>query len=111
MEKAAPDMSVLQNAMGVTLFCASFISIGIYSSVFSYQSLVREKARGNIQALLATPVSPREMWMGKSLAVFIPGLIFTVVMDYCGISRFEYNLLYQVIPDLFSLPGCLLSNL
>jgi ABC-type Na+ efflux pump permease subunit len=80
MAKAAPDMSVLENAMGVTLFCASFISIGIYSSVFSYQSLVREKARGNIQALLATPVSPQEMWLGKSLAVFIPGLIFTVAM-------------------------------
>jgi ABC-2 type transport system permease protein len=80
MEKASPDMSVLENAMGITLFCASFISIGIYSSVFSYQSLVREKARGNIQALLATPVSPQEMWLGKSLAVFIPGLIFTVIM-------------------------------
>jgi ABC-type Na+ efflux pump permease subunit len=80
MEKAAPDMSVLENAMGITLFCASFISIGIYTSVFSYQSLVREKARGNIQALLATPISPREMWLGKSLGVFLPGLIFTVVM-------------------------------
>ncbi len=80
MEKAAPDMPVLQNAMGVTLFCSSFISIGIYTSVFSYQSLVREKSRGNIQALLATPVSPRELWLGKSLGVFFPGLIFTVIM-------------------------------
>ena len=80
MEKAAPDMSVLKNAMGVTLFCASFISVGIYTSVFSYQSLVREKAGGNIQALLATPVSPRELWLGKSLAVFLPGLIFTIIL-------------------------------
>jgi ABC-type Na+ efflux pump permease subunit len=80
MEKEVPDISVLENALGITLFCASFISIGVYTSVFSYQSLVREKARGNIQALLATPVSPREMWLGKSLAVFIPGLIFTIIM-------------------------------
>lgn len=80
MANAEPDISVLENAMGITLFCASFISIGVYTSVFSYQSLVREKARGNIQALLATPVSPQEMWLGKSLGVFLPGLIFTVIM-------------------------------
>ncbi|MDD4923226.1 MAG: ABC transporter permease subunit [Dehalococcoidales bacterium] len=80
MEKAVPDMSVLENAIGLTLFCASFISIGIYASVFSYQSLVREKAGGNIQALLATPISTKEMWLGKSLAVFLPGLIFNFIM-------------------------------
>jgi ABC-2 type transport system permease protein len=92
MEKANPDMSVLENAMGITLFCASFLTIGIYSSVFSYQSLVREKARGNIQALLATPVSPQEMWLGKSLAVFIPGLIFTVILTIAAFLTL--NLIY-----------------
>ncbi len=92
MEKTAPDMSVVQNAMGVTLFCASFISIGIYTSVFSYQSLVREKARGNIQALLATPVSPHEMWLGKSLAVFLPGLVFTIILTIAAFL--VLNLIY-----------------
>lgn len=92
MEKAAPDISVLKNAMGVTMFCASFISIGVYTSVFSYQSLVREKARGNIQALLATPVSPQELWLGKSLAVFLPGLIFTIILTLAAFL--VLNLIY-----------------
>ena len=91
-EKAAPDMSVLKNAMGLTLFCASFLTIGIYTSVFSYQSLVREKARGNIQSLLATPVSPRELWLGKSLAVFLPGLVFTIVLTIAVF--FILNIIY-----------------
>ena len=92
MEKTVPDMSVLENAMGIILFCASFISIGIYSSVFSYQSLVREKAGGNIQALLATPISTKGMWLGKSLAVFLPGLIFTVIMSI--VAFIVLNLIY-----------------
>jgi ABC-2 type transport system permease protein len=91
-EKAAPDLSVLQNVMGLTLFCASFITIGIYTSVFSYQSLVREKARGNIQALLATPVSPQELWLGKSLAVFLPGLVFTIIFTLAAFL--VLNLIY-----------------
>ncbi|NLE09473.1 MAG: hypothetical protein GX631_09505, partial [Dehalococcoidales bacterium] len=48
--------------------------------VFTYQSLVREKARGNIQALLATSVRPVELLVGKVLAVFVPGFVFTVIM-------------------------------
>jgi ABC-2 type transport system permease protein len=91
-EKAAPDMSVLKNAMGLSMFCASFTSIGIYTSIFSYQSLVREKARGNIQALLATPVSPQELWLGKSLAVFLPGLVLTIILTIAAFL--VLNLIY-----------------
>ena len=51
-----------------------------------------EKAGGNIQALLATPISTKGMWLGKSLAVFLPGLIFTVIMSI--VAFIVLNLIY-----------------
>ncbi len=92
MEKAVPDRAVLENAVGGMLFFASFITIGIYSSVFTYGSLVKEKSRGNIQALLTTSVRPGELLTGKSLAIFIPGFFFAIVMVVA--SFFIINLMY-----------------
>jgi len=75
-----PDRSALKNYLGLILFITSFISIGIYASVFAFQSMTREKSRGNIQSLLATPLAPGDIWLGKSLAVFLPGLVFSVLI-------------------------------
>lgn len=74
------------------------------------QSLAREKARCNIQALLATPLAPRDIWLGKSVGVFVPGLAFAVVMTTAALVAL--NLIYFVpkIGFLISL-GMLVSNL
>jgi ABC-type transport system involved in multi-copper enzyme maturation permease subunit len=87
---AAPSRSVLENFLGLILFITSFISIGIYASVFAFQSMTREKARGNIQALLATPINPDNIWLGKSLGVFLPGLAFAVVMTLAALLAINY---------------------
>lgn len=87
---AAPDRSILENYLGLILFTTSFISIGIYASVFAFQSMTREKARGNIQALLATPLNPGNIWLGKSLGVFLPGLVFAVVMTLAVFLAINY---------------------
>ena len=92
MDKPVPDIAALENALGLILFSASFFTIGIYCGVFSFQPLTREKARGNIQALLATPLKPADVWLGKSLGVFLPGLAFTVIMTIA--AYFITNLVY-----------------
>jgi ABC-type Na+ efflux pump permease subunit len=74
-----PDRAVLENFLGLILFTTSFFALGIYASVFSAQTLIREKARGNIQALLATPVKVSEICLGKTLGVWIPALLLGIV--------------------------------
>jgi ABC-2 type transport system permease protein len=110
MAKTLPDRSVLENYFGLILFCTSFITIGIYASVFAFQSLMREKARGNIQAMLATPVNPGDIWIGKSLGVFLPGLVFAVVMTLVVFLAITY---IYFIPDIGFIvtPWILISNL
>lgn len=80
IESPSPDQAVLENYLGLALYATSFISVGIFASVFAFQSMLREKSRGNIQALLATPLEPGHIWLGKSLGVFLPGLVFAVIM-------------------------------
>jgi ABC-2 type transport system permease protein len=46
---------------------------------FSNLTIIKEKANGNVESLLATPLSPREIWIGKSLAIFLPGFAISVV--------------------------------
>ena len=107
---AIPDRSALENYFGLILFTTCFISIGIFASVNAFQSLTREKSRGNIQALLATPLAPHDIWLGKSLAVFLPGFILAVVMT---IAIFLVLNFIYFIPKIgfFLTPWMLISNL
>lgn len=110
MQTPVPDLRALENFLGLVLFTTSFISIAIFASVNAFHSLTRDKSKGNIQALLATPLSPGEIWLGRSLAVFIPGLLFAFVLTTA--TYLVLNFIYFV-PNtgfLFS-PWALVSSL
>ena len=44
-------------------------------SVFSNYAIIIDKAKRNIESLMATPVSVKQIWLGKSLAVTMPSVI------------------------------------
>ncbi len=46
---------------------------------FASLTIIKEKADGNVESLLATPLSPKEIWIGKSMAIFLPGFAISVV--------------------------------
>ncbi len=59
-----------------------FISFSIFITfIWAFASLpvIKEKVNGNIESLLATPLSPVQIWMGKSLAIFLPAFIFSTI--------------------------------
>lgn len=47
----------------------------IICTIFANYSVVLDKAKRNIESLMATPVSIRQIWMGKSLAVTLPSVV------------------------------------
>lgn len=68
--------------LGLLGYCTAFIVTGIsYSTLFS-TPLMREKTRGNIESLLATPSSANMIWISKSIALFIPGFIMGIVFSF-----------------------------
>ena len=110
IHRDVPDVTALRSYLGLILFITSFCSVGIYSSVFAGQSLIREKTRGNIQALLATPVSPLQTCIGKTLGTFIPGYLFTVVLTI--IIYILINVAYFVpVTGFLGNPWMFISNL
>jgi ABC-type Na+ efflux pump permease subunit len=66
-----------------------FISLVLYflpfavllSFIWSSASLpvTKEKVNGNIESLMATPLSPKDLWLGKSLAIFLPAYLISIV--------------------------------
>ena len=49
-------------------------------SIFANYSVVVDKAKRNIESLMAAPVSINQIWMGKSLAVMLPSIVVGIVI-------------------------------
>jgi len=80
MESASPDRNVLEGYLGIMLYASSLISIGVALNSLVFQTMVREKTRGNLAALMATPLKISDIWLGKTLALFVPGLILAIIL-------------------------------
>lgn len=55
--------------------------IVLFSCIVTWASdpIAKEKAKGPIESLLATPLTARGVWLGKSLAIFLPAYIIGFV--------------------------------
>ena len=80
IKAAVPDIKLLEEYLGLTLYASSLISIGVTLNSTLFQTMVKEKTRGNITALLATPLKATDVWVGKSLSIFLPGMVFSILM-------------------------------
>jgi ABC-2 type transport system permease protein len=64
--------------IALVLYFLPFIIL--LSFIWSSASLpvTKEKVNGNIESLMATPLSPRDLWLGKSLAIYLPAYIISI---------------------------------
>jgi ABC-type transport system involved in multi-copper enzyme maturation permease subunit len=70
---------VLELILGAIVYLLTLFVLMLFMMIYTTEPITREKANGNIESLLATPLSPRAIWMGKSLAAFLPGFILAVI--------------------------------
>ncbi|MDD5604343.1 MAG: hypothetical protein WC231_01085 [Dehalococcoidales bacterium] len=94
MKAEIPDRHMLETFLCVVVYGSSLIGIGVNMNVFAFQTMTKEKTRGNIACLLATPLKVSHIWIGKSLAVFLPGLVLGEVLGL--ISLLAVNYIYFV---------------
>ncbi|MBN1189076.1 MAG: hypothetical protein JXA46_04925 [Dehalococcoidales bacterium] len=94
MESPSPDRGQLEIALSLLMAVNCLIGLGVNLNSFAFQIITREKSRGVIQSLLATPLGEKSIWAGKSLAIYLPGLI--VGMLFALISLFAINYIYFV---------------
>jgi len=92
MKSADPDRSALEGYLNLILYSSSLISIGATLNALVFQTMVREKTRGNLAALLATPLQVSEIWLGKSLVLILPGMVLGVLL--AALDLIIINIIY-----------------
>lgn len=102
MDKALPDRSELELYLGLIMYTTCFISLGVNLNAFAFQSMTREKSRGNIESLLATPLEVKNVWIAKSLAIFVPGLILGEILAFIVMIIVNYIYFIPSIGFLFN---------
>jgi len=90
MQSASPDRSTLASDLSLIMCVTCLLGLGIYLNGSAFQTMTREKSRGNIETLLAAPLKPREIWIAKSLAVFLPGLVLGEVLTLLVLIAVNY---------------------
>ena len=102
VDKELPDISKLELYLGIIMYSTCFISVGVNLNSFAFQSMTREKTRGNIESLLATPLKVKDIWIAKSLALFIPGLVLGEILTLIVLIAVNYIYFVPRIGFLFT---------
>ncbi|HSW58899.1 MAG TPA: hypothetical protein VLH15_10875, partial [Dehalococcoidales bacterium] len=76
-EETARPLLVL--IISLVAYFLPFLIIMAFTWGFASLPVIKEKINGNIECLLATPISPGAIWMGKCLAIFLPGFAIAVI--------------------------------
>jgi ABC-type transport system involved in multi-copper enzyme maturation permease subunit len=101
--------------IGTMLYFATFMPYLVMLWVFAGATLTREKASGHLEVLLATPLSPRSLWLAKTATMVLPGValsLFSYILVAAGLGLVSRALPY---PAAFAIPaamalGCDLGN-
>ena len=75
--------------------------------LFTGVSIVRERERGNMELLIATPVSSAELMIGKVLPYVVIGLVQTTLVLLLGLWLFQVPVRGSVF-DVYSASGLLI---
>jgi ABC-type Na+ efflux pump permease subunit len=60
-------------------------------TIFATYAVIVEKAKRNIESLMAAPVSLNQIWMGKALAVTLPSAALGLVVSANYVCRYEHH--------------------
>jgi ABC-2 type transport system permease protein len=94
----------------------SFVNIATYTLpltlammiciFFTNTSIVMDKAKRTLESLLATPLSLRQVWLGKSLAVALPSLLISLPVSCIAIIVLNVVVIEPKV-NTFIIPGAL----
>jgi ABC-type Na+ efflux pump permease subunit len=96
MRAERPDHSKLELYLSLIMYATCIIGVGVNLSSYAFQSLVREKSRGVIASLLATPLRAGDIWVSKSLGVFLPGLVLGEILALIVMIAVNF---YYFVPE------------
>ena len=101
---------MLELILGLIAYFLPLTVLMAFIWTFSSLPVVKEKVNGNIASLMATTLTPREIWWGKSLAIFIPGYVISIISTMIVLLAVNLSVIVPATGDfLLPLPLLLLS--
>lgn len=102
-------------SVGMMLYFATLMPFLVLLWVFSGAILTKEKASGHLEALLATPLSPRTLWLAKSMTMVLPALAIAALSSALILTASAVAARAQPVATAFSIPApnlvaCLVGN-
>lgn len=79
LPEAAPALDLIS---GLVAYFLPFMILMAFIWAFASLQITNEKVNGNIECLLATPISPRTLWLGKCLAIFVPSYVISMIATF-----------------------------
>ncbi|MBM4432900.1 MAG: hypothetical protein FJ025_02760 [Chloroflexi bacterium] len=70
-----------QSFLDSAIYILPLVLTMLICGVFSAYSIIMDKSKRTLESLLATPVSLRQIWLGKSLAVTLPSVIIAILVS------------------------------
>jgi len=107
---------ILELILGLVAYFIPLIVLISFIWAFASLPVIKEKINGNIENLLATPLSPREIWIAKCLAIFVPGYLISLVAAVLIILVVNFVVIIPaagsgVMPSAVLLTGLLINPL
>jgi ABC-2 type transport system permease protein len=94
---------LLELFIGLVLYFLPLLVLLSFIWAFASLPLTREKVNGNIEALMATPLAPRDLWLGKALAIFLPAYLISLAASLIVVIAINLSTLLPVA-GVFVLP-------
>jgi ABC-2 type transport system permease protein len=96
--------AAIQPLIGTTAFMLSLMLMMLFCMFINAYTLTIEKVKRSIESLLCTPLSLKQIWLGKSLAVFLPSVVLGLVFTFGGIAGINQ---FSIVPAVghFVMPG------
>jgi len=94
---------LLELIISLVAYFLPFLILMAFIWAFATLPIVKEKINGNIECLLATPLNPGALWMGKCLAIFLPGFVISVISTLLVLLVVNLITIYPATGD-FVLP-------
>jgi len=85
------EVLAIQAILGTLAFMLALMLMMLFCIYINAYTLMMEKMKRSIESLLCTPLSLRQLCLGKALAVFLPSLIFGWLFTFgslAGINHF-----------------------
>ncbi len=95
---------MLELIIGLVAYFLPLFVIMTFIWAFANLTIIKEKVNGIIESLLATPLGPGEIWIAKSMAIFLPGYIMSIISTLIILLSVNF---FAIIPitGIFILPA------